>query len=70
MAAQSEIATIEKLAGGDNYFFWKVMIEAMIYEKDWSEVILKAPIEESRKTKWKKMNQHVINLILCINLIL
>jgi len=34
MAAQSEIATIEKLAGDDNYFFWNVMIEALIYEKD------------------------------------
>lgn len=48
MAAQSEIATIEKLAGGDNYFFWKVMIEAMIYEKDWSEVILKASTKEQK----------------------
>lgn len=64
-AHQSEIATIEKLAGDDNYFFWKVMIEAIIYEKDWSDVILTAPTEEdSRKPEWKKMNQHVRSLIL------
>lgn len=61
MAAQSEIAMIEKLAGDDNYFFWKVLIEAIIYEKDWSEVILTAPsADESRKTpEWNKINQHV-----------
>lgn len=65
MAAQSEIATIEKLAGDDNYFFWKVMIEAIIYE-DWSEVILTAPLADvsQRKAEWNKMNQHVRSLIL------
>lgn len=41
------------------------MIEAIIYEKDWSDVILTAPTEEdSRKPEWKKMNQHVRSLIL------
>lgn len=66
MAAQSEIAMIEKLAGFDNYFFWKVLIEAIIYEKDWSEVILTASsADESRKTpEWNKINQHVRSLIL------